>query len=106
MLAEAAGEALYGDVDLSPDGRRILFVWTDTTNGNVDLWVQDATGGAPPVRFTTHPDVDHLAAFSADGGEIAWEAHAGGAIRVDPGIHRRAAELGAAPPHTHKTAIR
>ncbi|HSG46312.1 MAG TPA: hypothetical protein VLA43_00730, partial [Longimicrobiales bacterium] len=47
-----------------------------------DLWIQRLDGDAPPSRFTTDPDVDHLASFSPDGGAVAWEAHSGGELIV------------------------
>ncbi|HSG46692.1 MAG TPA: protein kinase, partial [Longimicrobiales bacterium] len=78
ILGEAAPEGRYTEVYLSPDGARMMFTRDDPASGRPDLWIQRLDGDAPPSRFTTDPDVDHLASFSPDGGAVAWEAHSGG----------------------------
>jgi len=52
-----------------------MFTRADPASGSPDLWVQAVGGETPPSRFTTDPDVDHLATFSPDGAAVAWEAH-------------------------------
>jgi serine/threonine protein kinase len=80
-IGTAAPEGRYTEVYLSPRGTWMMFTRSDPTTGNTDLWVQDTAGNAPN-RFTSDPDIDHLAAFSADDKEIVWEAHAGGILNV------------------------
>jgi len=82
VAGEAAPAGQYSEVDLSPDGKWMMFVRSDPRAGNLDLWVQDVEGNSPPNRFTTNPDIDHLATFSPDGKEIAWEAHGGVALNL------------------------
>jgi serine/threonine-protein kinase len=75
LLGEVAPEGQYTEVYLSPDGARLMFTRADPTSGNPDMWVQTVGAETPPNRFTTDPDVDHLATFSPDGQSVAWEAH-------------------------------
>jgi Tol biopolymer transport system component len=90
-IGAIASEGQYTEVYLSPRGSWLMFTRSDPVTGNLDLWVQD-TAGTAPNRFTTDPDIDHLAAFSMDDREITWEAHAGGVLN----LMRRPAS-GAAP---------
>jgi Tol biopolymer transport system component len=57
---------------LSPDGRRVAFVWNGEREfGNLDLYVKDTASG-PPVRLTDHPNNEHSPAWSADGMSLAF----------------------------------
>jgi Tol biopolymer transport system component/predicted Ser/Thr protein kinase len=80
-LGAAAPTGLFTEVYVSPKGKWMMFTRSDPATGNLDLWIQDLAGNAPN-RFTSDPDIDHLAAFSADDKEIVWEAHAGGLLNV------------------------
>jgi len=59
------------DPQLSPDGRRVLFVrtTTDATSGkrNADIWVVPADGSAPPRPFIEGPKTDGSPRFLSDG---------------------------------------
>ncbi len=81
----------YSEVEISRGGRWVGFSRSDES-GNVDLWLQPLSGGAPS-RFTTDPDIDHLFTFSFDDRQVAWEAHAKGALN----LMRRPAD-GSTPP--------
>jgi Tol biopolymer transport system component len=60
----------------------MMFTRDDPDTGAPDLWMQPLEGDGPPSRFTTDPDVDHLATFSPDGETVAWEAHSDGDLIV------------------------
>jgi serine/threonine-protein kinase len=82
ILGEAAPEGRYTEVYLSPDGSRMMFTRGDPATGRADLWIAPVDGDAPPSRFTTDPDQDHLASFSPDGAAVAWEAHSEGELVI------------------------
>jgi Tol biopolymer transport system component len=90
VIGTSGPEGQYTEIYLSPAGDRLLYVAADPATGNRDLWLQDLEGSAPS-RFTSGPDVDHLAAFSPDGNEIVWEAHEG----TDLVLMRRPADFSA-----------
>ena len=51
----------------SPDGSLVAF--TGEYDGNVDVYVVEATGGIPR-RLTFHPAADHVAGWTPDGKEV------------------------------------
>ena len=59
------------DPQLSPDGRRVLFVrtTTDPTSGerNADIWMVPADGSAPPRPFIESPKTDDSPRFLSNG---------------------------------------
>jgi Tol biopolymer transport system component len=95
----------------SPDGDRVVFTWTGTSQDNPDLYVQQVGSGSP-LRLTTDPGNDHNPVWSPDGRWIAFlrnqsEAGAselrliaplGGTERVLATIHIRGGIL-VSPPH-------
>ena len=60
-----------GDPQVSPDGRRVLFVrtTTDSVTGkrNADIWAVPADGSAASAPFIAGPESDDIARFLADG---------------------------------------
>ncbi len=80
-LGTIGPEGQFREVLVSRGGRWLVFVQQDPSVGTADIWAQELSGGAP-VRLTSDPGIDHLVAMSPDEREIAWEAHAGGALDV------------------------
>ena len=66
------------DPALSPDGSRVAFAWNGEGAGDdgegrqFDIYVQDATGGATPMRLTSHPADERSPAWSPDGRRVAY----------------------------------
>jgi len=77
----AGPEGEFREVLLSGRQRWLVFVQQDPSVGTADVWSQELSGGEP-VRLTSDPGIDHLLAISPDEREVAWEAHAGGALNV------------------------
>ncbi len=77
----AGPEGEYEEVAISRGGRFLAFSRKDPADGNVDVWLQPLSGGAPS-RLTSDPDVDHLLTISHDEREVAWEAHAKGTLNL------------------------
>ncbi len=74
-------EGDYSEVSVSRTGRYLGFSRTDPVDGNTDVWLQSLSGEAPN-RLTSDPDIDHLLAISHDERNVAWEAHAQGALNL------------------------
>ena len=66
LLPEAAD---YGDVWLSPDGKRLVFGLTDPIRNTSDLWIHDLARNATS-RFTVDPGDDRAPVWSRDGKRI------------------------------------
>ena len=93
-----------GDMDLSPDGRRVAFVVTEVDEGgdrqSSSIWVVDVDGSTPPRRFTDGPG-DASPRWSPDGRRLAYisaapEAPAKAHVRLAPldgGEPQRVGEL-------------
>jgi Tol biopolymer transport system component len=65
------GNETIEDVDVSPDGRSLVF--DSDRNGNVDLYVMPASGGEAR-QLTTDPAGDFSASWSPDGRKIAFHS--------------------------------
>jgi Tol biopolymer transport system component len=61
----------FGNLRLSPDGRRIALDKTDGNGQNVDVWLHDSTTGSSQ-RFTFTPSLDQAPVWSPDGKQIAY----------------------------------
>jgi len=74
-----------GDPQLSPDGRRVLFVrtTTDMSSGkrNSDIWMVAADGSAPPTPFIAGPKGDDTPRFLSSG-RVAFISTRDGAPQV------------------------
>jgi Tol biopolymer transport system component len=55
----------------SPDGKKIVYVWTGETGENKDLYIQSLEDNSVR-RFTTDPADDLSPVWSPDGSRIAW----------------------------------
>jgi eukaryotic-like serine/threonine-protein kinase len=87
---------------LAPKGDLMAYVSDREGNGNLDIWVQQVSGGEP-LRLTDHPADDWFPSFSPDGSKIAFrsERDGGGIYVIDAlavgGQPRRVADQGFAP---------
>lgn len=62
---------------VSPDGRRLAFVWMPESGAEYDLYLMDLPSGKPR-RLTTGPELDWYPEWSPDGRAIAY-------LRLTPG---------------------
>jgi Tol biopolymer transport system component len=67
----------YGDVDISPDGRRAVVSVLDPSTNTRDLWIFDVARGVR-TRFTFDPAEDANPVWSADGSRIMFTSNRGG----------------------------
>ena len=84
----------------SPDGTLIAYTSDQAGNGDLDIWVQQTTGGGA-VRLTDNPASDYDPSFSPDGSRIAFRSNRDGggiyAVAALGGEERLIAERGYQP---------
>ncbi len=70
----------YGNLELSPDGRRIAVgVLTDPRRGTRDIWIVDAVTGAH-TAFTSDPADENWAVWSPDGSALIFNSGRDGGL--------------------------
>jgi Tol biopolymer transport system component/predicted Ser/Thr protein kinase len=93
---------MTGSPTLSPDGTLMAYASDRGEKGNLDIWIQQVSGGKP-LRLTSHPADDWFPSFSPDGSQIAFrsERDGGGVYLIDAlaagGEPRRIADNGSNP---------
>jgi len=87
---------------LAPKGDLLAYTSDRGGKGDLDIWVQQVSGGEP-LRLTDHPADDWFPSFSPDGSKIAFRSDrdGGGIYVIDAlavgGQPRRVADKGFAP---------
>ncbi len=74
QLGVLGDPAEYGDVELSPDGRRVIVSVLDSAQNTRDLWIFDIERGVR-TRFTLDPGEDVSPAWSPDGGSVLFASN-------------------------------
>ena len=80
-LATLGPERNYGDLRLSPDGRRAAVVVTDDRYATRDLWIVDA-GTNALTRVTSNPATDWRPVWAPDGSTLAFASDRAGLSSV------------------------
>jgi serine/threonine protein kinase len=85
QLTQDSGLTSYPAI--SPDGKLIAYSSTRSGEGNLDIWVQQLSRGAQPIRLTRNKADDTWPSFSPDGGQIVFVSDRdGGGIYVVPSL--------------------
>lgn len=71
VIEEVAGINDYGQLDLSPDGTRLLYSLTDQSARTRDIWVLDVRRGVPS-RVTFDPADERGAVWAPDGQRFVY----------------------------------
>jgi serine/threonine protein kinase len=75
------------DPDISPDGKLVAYSSDRAGDAGMDIWVQQLTAGAEPIRLTRNKADDVQPSFSPDGGRIVFSSgRDGGGVYVIPAL--------------------
>jgi Tol biopolymer transport system component/tRNA A-37 threonylcarbamoyl transferase component Bud32 len=88
----------YGALEFSPDGERVAVDVADPRTGTGDIWIADASRGAP-VRFTSDPEDQSRPVWAPDGSRVLFRSNRGGpeSLRIGsaaPNLYVRAVSDG------------
>jgi Tol biopolymer transport system component len=85
QLTQDAGLTSYPAI--SPDGKLIAYASDRAGDAGLDIWVQQLSRGAQPIRLTKDPADEKSPSFSPDGVQIVFESQReGGGIYVIPSL--------------------
>ncbi len=81
QLGTVGSPAAYGDLFLSPDGRRAAVTLPDSSGGARDVWLVDITRDLM-TRFTFDRAEDNSAVWSPDGTRLTFRSNRNGAFHL------------------------
>ena len=79
QLGTVGGPAAYGDLSISPDGKRAAVTLPDSSSGARDVWLVDLTRDLM-TRFTFDRAEDNGAVWSPDGTRLTFRSNRNGAF--------------------------
>jgi Tol biopolymer transport system component len=91
-------------LDVSPDGKWLVYMWADYGDTREDLYVTPLEGDPRPIPFVRTPASERVARFSPDGTAVAYTSNESGAFQVyvkafpGPGQARQVSTRGGGDP--------